>query len=365
MTPPYRVGVIGGGLQGTQHARAYQLDPRTEVVAVAEKDPEVLELFRRRFGLERGYTDYREMLANEQIDIAAPILPSTVIPEVVLASVEAGRQGCLLREERCASRSKRPTAWSKRANRNGVHFALGRRRAQLRLPVGSASSHRVRGRSARSGSPGHTAGWERFGEAGCQFLSVMRMFAWDAEVDWLTGWGRDRPVEQQRPGDGRQHSLQERHQQLHLHAAGRHAGIRGPVRRRLPVIRLATGPASSSVEPQVTKSSSPSPRVSTSAPTLTRTAGLAWRPARTTAPARSSTRWRRAPSRDAAARTCARSWRSSSPCGSPIAAATPKSRSPLKTAAWASCPRPRGRSARGAWERPPAYWPALMSQKPE
>ena len=48
MTPPYRVGVIGAGLKGTQHARAYQLDPRTEVVAVAEKDPEVLDLFQAK-----------------------------------------------------------------------------------------------------------------------------------------------------------------------------------------------------------------------------------------------------------------------------------------------------------------------------
>ncbi len=39
MTLPYRVGVIGAGLKGTQHARAYQLDPRTEVVAVAGEGP--------------------------------------------------------------------------------------------------------------------------------------------------------------------------------------------------------------------------------------------------------------------------------------------------------------------------------------
>ena len=62
----------------------------------------------------------------------------------------------------------------------------------------------------------------------------------------------------------------------------------------------------------------------------------------------------------------ARSWRSSSPCASPIGTATPESGSPLRTAAWAFCPRPRGRSARGALRRRTDwYWPALMSQKPE
>ncbi len=103
MAEKYRVGVIGAGLKGTQHARAYQLDPRAEVTAVAEKDPEALELFQKRFGLERGYTDYREMLANEQVDIAAPILPSTVIPEVVLASVEADVKGIFCEKPMCVT----------------------------------------------------------------------------------------------------------------------------------------------------------------------------------------------------------------------------------------------------------------------
>ena len=124
MTPPYRVGVIGAGLKGTQHARAYQLDPRTEVVAVAEKDPEVLDLFRRRFGLERGYTDYREMLANEPIDIAAPILPSTVIPEVVMASVEAGVKGVFCEKPMCVT-LEQADRMVEACESNGVHFASG------------------------------------------------------------------------------------------------------------------------------------------------------------------------------------------------------------------------------------------------
>ena len=70
----YRVGLIGAGRKGTQHARAYMLDPRAEVVAVADGDPENLALFQKRTGVP-GYADYREMLAKEEIDIAAPILP--------------------------------------------------------------------------------------------------------------------------------------------------------------------------------------------------------------------------------------------------------------------------------------------------
>ena len=47
----YRVGVIGCGRKGTQHARAWHLTPGAEVVAAAETDPENAELFRKRFGV--------------------------------------------------------------------------------------------------------------------------------------------------------------------------------------------------------------------------------------------------------------------------------------------------------------------------
>ena len=57
----YRVGVIGCGRKGTSHARAYALNPATEVVAAADTDAENLALFCERFGVP-GYADYREML---------------------------------------------------------------------------------------------------------------------------------------------------------------------------------------------------------------------------------------------------------------------------------------------------------------
>ena len=79
----YRVGVIGAGRKGTQHARAYDLNPLSEVVAVADTDEENRERFRERFGVP-GYADYREMLEQEEIDIAAPILPVRPNPEVVI-----------------------------------------------------------------------------------------------------------------------------------------------------------------------------------------------------------------------------------------------------------------------------------------
>ena len=90
--PVFRVGVIGGGRQGTHAARAYHLHPRTEVAAVADTDPENLKLFCERFDVP-GYATYEEMLAKEDLDIGAPILPVKANPDAVVACARAGVKG--------------------------------------------------------------------------------------------------------------------------------------------------------------------------------------------------------------------------------------------------------------------------------
>ena len=85
----YRVGLIGCGRKGTEHARGYRFHPLTEVVAAADTDPENLALFCERFDVP-VYANYEEMLDTERIDIAAPILPTSVNPEVVLRCAAAG-----------------------------------------------------------------------------------------------------------------------------------------------------------------------------------------------------------------------------------------------------------------------------------
>ena len=271
MTPPYRVGVIGAGLKGTQHARAYQLDPRTEVVAVAEKDPDALELFQRRFGLERGYTDYREML-SQRADRHCRADPAIHRHPGGRHGVGRGRrQGRLLREAdvRHAGRG-RPHGRSLRIERRPLR--LRRRGAQLRRPLGRASRHRV-GRDRRCPVVQDV---RRSGRNMGRRMPVPQRDA-DVRVGLRGGLayrlGRDRPMAEQRPGHGGQHPLRERHRRLHLHEAGRREGHGSPVREGLPVLRLAPGPHLSSTVHQATKNSSSIRQASTSAPTSTRTAG--------------------------------------------------------------------------------------------
>jgi len=187
----YRAGIIGGGRKGTQHARAFALNPETEVAAVADTDPENRALFCRRFGVP-GYADYREMLAGEQLDIAAPILPVRSNPEVVLGCAAAGVRAILC-EKPLAVSLEEADRMVDTCRERGVIFAAGD--LDCNLPA-----YRKAWEVIRSGELGEVrsidfrgGGGTEISGGGCQILSLMRMFAGFSEVAWVIGWMADDP----------------------------------------------------------------------------------------------------------------------------------------------------------------------------
>lgn len=98
----YRVGIVGCGriasvfdedpkrAQIWTHARAYQDDGRTELVAAADINPTALADFCKKWLVRQAYTDYRTMLRNEQIDLLSICTPPASHLEI---AVEARRAG--------------------------------------------------------------------------------------------------------------------------------------------------------------------------------------------------------------------------------------------------------------------------------
>lgn len=109
----YRVGVVGlsgistqpadpapeffGGTHPHAHVACYAYHPRTEIVAVCDIMPAAFEKFDELWGDRwpgiNKYTDYREMLANEQLDLISVVTPDHLHAVVVEAAVEAGVKG--------------------------------------------------------------------------------------------------------------------------------------------------------------------------------------------------------------------------------------------------------------------------------
>ncbi|MGQ9754259.1 MAG: Gfo/Idh/MocA family oxidoreductase [Thermaceae bacterium] len=84
-----RVGVIGLGAMGRNHARVYAELPGVELVAVADTDPSVAEAVGVRHRV-RWYTDHRRMLERERLDAVSVAVPTSFHAEVVLEALEAG-----------------------------------------------------------------------------------------------------------------------------------------------------------------------------------------------------------------------------------------------------------------------------------
>ena len=188
---PYRVGIIGCGRKGTQYARSYALHPATVVVAAADPDPDNLALFCERFQVP-GYRSYEELLASEQLDIAAPILPVSQNPAVVL--------GCARAEVKAISCEKPMSASLAEADRmveacaaRGIKLGVGDldrnlpHYQQAATLLASGELGEVVSISVLDGSGSEMSG------GGIQRYSLMRLFAGDADVEWVTGWVDDDP----------------------------------------------------------------------------------------------------------------------------------------------------------------------------
>ena len=87
----YRVGIIGAGSIAQEcHFPGYKKDRRSKVVAFSEptdaRHTEVIE----KFGNMNGYSDYRDMLANEDLDVVSICTPNAFHAENAIAALQSG-----------------------------------------------------------------------------------------------------------------------------------------------------------------------------------------------------------------------------------------------------------------------------------
>jgi predicted dehydrogenase len=109
----YRVGVVGltgiatapsptepsflRGVHPHSHVACYANHPQTEVVAICDIVPALFDNFDQQWGSRwpnvARYTDYKEMLAKENLDLISIATPDHRHAEVVFAAVPAGIKG--------------------------------------------------------------------------------------------------------------------------------------------------------------------------------------------------------------------------------------------------------------------------------
>lgn len=101
-----RAAVIGGGLGG-HHGYAYARAEEYELVAACDINPAAFDRFFERAQIERGsireYTDYKEMFANENLDVVSVATPDHLHTDPVCDAAEAGIKGIFCEKPLCTS----------------------------------------------------------------------------------------------------------------------------------------------------------------------------------------------------------------------------------------------------------------------
>lgn len=86
-----KIGIVGLGRLGIEHAKniAFKI-PNAELLAVCSIVEEEIDRVQDKWGVKYGYTDYYEMINNEELDAVAVVSPSPKHVEHIEAALEAG-----------------------------------------------------------------------------------------------------------------------------------------------------------------------------------------------------------------------------------------------------------------------------------
>jgi predicted dehydrogenase len=117
------VAVIGAGAIGLDHIRSYQLHPAARVVALAEVSPERGKEAADTFNIPELVTDYKELLARDDIDVISLALPNYLHASVGLEALKAGKH--LMVDKPMATNAKDAAKLVTESQKRGVTLMVG------------------------------------------------------------------------------------------------------------------------------------------------------------------------------------------------------------------------------------------------
>lgn len=94
MSKKIRIGIIGcGGIANGKHMPALAKQPNAEMVAFCDVEQERAQKAAEQYGVEGAivYTDYRELLKDDSIDVVHVCTPNDSHAEISIASLEADK----------------------------------------------------------------------------------------------------------------------------------------------------------------------------------------------------------------------------------------------------------------------------------
>ncbi len=119
-----RVCVIGSGRAGMIHAKNFASRvPGAKLTGMCDPDAEALDAACRELGVEKGYTDYRQVLEDSSIDAVVVVTPTVYHRDIVCNAAEAGKH--ILCEKPMAMNEIECGEMINAADRNRVKLQVG------------------------------------------------------------------------------------------------------------------------------------------------------------------------------------------------------------------------------------------------
>ncbi|RKP46720.1 gfo/Idh/MocA family oxidoreductase [Cohnella endophytica] len=88
---PFRIGVIGTGSISEYHLNAYASNPRSIIVAICDVNETRAKQVAAKYGADKSYSDYRELLADPDIDAVSICTWNNTHASIGIAALEAGK----------------------------------------------------------------------------------------------------------------------------------------------------------------------------------------------------------------------------------------------------------------------------------
>lgn len=89
----YKVGIIGCGGRGNAHARGYAVSEDAEMIACADPDTEKASALAEKHNISNIYSDYKEMLDKEELDMVSVCVWTPLHTEIIVAAAKSGVKG--------------------------------------------------------------------------------------------------------------------------------------------------------------------------------------------------------------------------------------------------------------------------------
>jgi predicted dehydrogenase len=120
----YRAGLIGCGGMSKAHSRGLQAARNVALVALADIYEPNLKTAGAAYGVDRLYTDYREMIPREQLDLVAVCTQAPQHAPIVIGAAEAGVKGIVCEKPMAMTLEEADTMIAA-CDRAGTRLAIG------------------------------------------------------------------------------------------------------------------------------------------------------------------------------------------------------------------------------------------------